>query len=424
MIPANMASSIGTLTAILFALASLFLSTLTRAHTSRWIIEDPSRNYSPSQLSPVATVLDSIRLNNKTFIVVESNLRAKKLTRIFGATKVMPDFVIGIKPNGIKPNAGRAETLRTADESWHVRRLRYDQLPRSADGRGVVVAILDTGVDYNHPNLNSQMWLNPDQTSQADMYGYNFADPARTTDPMDQMGHGTHCAGIVAATPKYESGPQGVAPGSKIMALRILGADAEGTLSGAAKAIKFGVDHGAKILSNSWRIYSSWSNYRPSKENLDLLIEAIRYAEIHHVAFVAAAGNESQNIDTEKDEVYPVGLKGFSNIVGVAASDQVDAPAQFSNYGPLAVQLAAPGVDIVSTLPNSEWSPLSGTSMSTPIVAGALSRGISGGLDPLYAIQKLIQTSTQSKPWSTKVTAGGIIDLIEYLKFKHEFGSL
>jgi thermitase len=400
---------------LILALAIAAASLPALAHAERFIVKNPKGAIQGQTIS-------TLKFGNDTFTVVEapknSHLRS---AFALGAEKVSPELQISI-PSG--------EITRDADSSkaWHVDALKYAELPPSSNGHDVIVAVLDTGVDYNHPALKDHIWNNAaecdakDRTKDndgdglvGDCHGYDF--DAKKGDPMDGDQHGTHCAGIIGASPDPATNAQGVAPGVKIMAVRIIGNEQTGFLSNAAIGIKFAVDHGAKVLSNSWRVYRSWSSFDPNDANVALLHAAIKYAGDRGAIFVAAAGNESLNMDTglTADPMFPGGFEDLPNLVVVAASDSTGTMASFSNFGSAHVEVAAPGDSIISTIPGGGWMSMSGTSMATPLIAGALARGLSAGLTMADAISKLESTSGQDAGWNSKVKSGGVIDLTKYL---------
>ncbi|MFC0189347.1 S8 family peptidase [Fictibacillus aquaticus] len=200
------------------------------------------------------------------------------------------------------------------------------------------VAILDTGVDYNHPDLAGKV-----------IKGYDYID--NDWDPMDLNDHGTHCAGITAAATNNSRGIAGMAPNVSIYAVRVLDANGSGSLSGIANGIYHAADNGAKVISLSLGGPSGSTS----------LSNAINYAVSKGAVVVAAAGNESTSAPS-----YPA---YYSNTIAVAATDSADRLASFSNYGSW-VDVAAPGVDILSTVPGGYYAYMSGTSMATPLVAG------------------------------------------------------
>jgi hypothetical protein len=170
-------------------------------------------------------------------------------------------------------------------------------------------------------------------------------------DPLDDNGHGTHCAGVIAAAINNSVGIAGLAQ-VRIMAEKTLDASGSGSSSELAKAIVHSVNQGANIISCSWG----------SSTESTVLHEAMRYAYGHGVLVVAAAGNDATNA-----KHYPA---AFDEVVAVAATDELDNPASFTNYGDW-VKVAAPGVNIYSTVLDGTYAYMSGTSMATPHVSGA-----------------------------------------------------
>lgn len=202
----------------------------------------------------------------------------------------------------------------------------------------ILVAIVDTGVDYEHPDLRANYvalghdWVNDDP------------------DPTDDHGHGTHCAGIIASELNNSIGIAGVAQ-VRIMAEKALNKYGSGWSDDLANAIYHAVDQGANIISNSWGGY----------ETSELIYDAIRYAYEAGVLVIASAGNDAWDLKT-----YPA---AYEEVVAVTATDIHDEPTGFTNFGDW-VELAAPGSLIFSTFSDSAYRYLSGTSMSTPYVAG------------------------------------------------------
>jgi subtilisin family serine protease len=233
---------------------------------------------------------------------------------------------------------------------------------------GVVVAIIDTGVDYTHPDLAPNIWTNPGEIAGNgvdddgnglvdDVHGYDFLN--LDADPMDDNGHGTHVAGIVAARGNNGVGIAGVAWNVKIMPLKFLAPNGTGPVSAAIDCIEYAVAQGAQILNNSWGGF----------EFSAALELAVQHANDAGVLFVAAAGNDGLSLD--ENDHFPASFRQ-PNVIAVAATDARDELAGFSNYGPNSVPIAAPGTNIVSTFPGGSYLELSGTSMSVPLVSGAL----------------------------------------------------
>ncbi|HEY9856161.1 MAG TPA: S8 family serine peptidase [Stenomitos sp.] len=212
---------------------------------------------------------------------------------------------------------------------------------RSINAGSVMVAVIDTGVDYTHPELRGRV-----------LAGYNFKDG--TSEIMDQDGHGTHVAGLIAAAGNNGQGIAGVSWTAKILAIKVMDS-VSGTDYGAIAGIKYAVDAGAKVLNLS---FSSDNTQRNPLFDL-----AVQYALDHGALVVAAAGNKGG----------PVSAPGNSPgaLTVSATSDKgMEKLASFSNFGP-EVYLAAPGDNILSTVPGGGYKAMSGTSMATPIVSGA-----------------------------------------------------
>lgn len=253
-----------------------------------------------------------------------------------------------------------------------------------------IVAVIDTGVDYDHPDLRNNIWTNPGEIAGNgidddgngyvdDVHGYDFAN--NDGDPDDDNGHGTHVAGTIAATGNNGIGVIGVAPNTEIIAVKFLNRSGSGSLFNAVKAINYVVDlkrnHGVnvQITNNSW---GGISFYKP-------LFNAIAAAQ--DILFVAAAGNNGTNNDILP--FYPASYN-LDNLISVAATTPSDGKASFSNFGAQSVDLGAPGTSILSTRPGGEYRSLSGTSMASPHVAGVASLLLSQDPDLTIAQVKQI----------------------------------
>ena len=236
-----------------------------------------------------------------------------------------------------------------------------------------VVAVIDTGVDISHPDLRDNVWTNPgelpgnrvddDQNGYVDdVHGWDFRNDDNSVYDGPADDHGTHVAGTIAGVGGNGVGVTGVSWDSQVMPVKFLGADG-GLVSDAVAALDYAVDNGARISNNSW----GGGGYSRT------LHDAIARAAAREHLFVAAAGNGGgdglgDNVDVTAE--YPAGYDSPS-VVSVAATDSSDRLADFSNYGVGGVDLAAPGVAILSTLPAGSYGRYSGTSMATPHVSGA-----------------------------------------------------
>jgi subtilisin family serine protease len=212
----------------------------------------------------------------------------------------------------------------------------------------VVIAVMDTGVDYNHPDLAGNIWSNPGEVAGNtldddnngyvdDIRGWDFVDD--DNDPVDVQGHGTHVSGTIAAVGNNGIGVTGVCWQAKIMPLRTFDAFSGGATSARIiAAIGYAVNKGAKVINASF----GGPDYSQAE------YDALSSANSAGVLFVAAAGNETANNDTTP--AYPAGYN-LANIISVAATDQNDGLTYFSNYGATSVHVAAPGQNIYSTVP-------------------------------------------------------------------------
>lgn len=254
--------------------------------------------------------------------------------------------------------------------------------------RDVKVAVIDTGIDYTHPDLTGNISSDP---------GYDFFN--NDPDPMDDNSHGTFCAGTIGAAGNNALGVTGVNWEADIIGLKFLSARGSGRTSDAIRAIDFGIEQGARIMSASW-------GGPGSSEGLQAAIERARQAGI---LFVAAAGNEGVNADINPS--YPAAYPG-DNILSVAAVDADGELAWFSNYGAATVDLAAPGVNIVSTVPGG-YSDMSGTSMATPLVAGAAALALCRNPDLTFAQLKalIMHTVTPLPDLAGKTVSGGMLNV-------------
>lgn len=213
-------------------------------------------------------------------------------------------------------------------------------------GNGVKVAVLDTGIDLDHEDISAKVVASQNYSTST------------TLD--DKYGHGTHVAGIIAASKDNTLGVTGVCPDCQIMNVKVLGDNGSGALSAIANGITWAADNGAKVINMSLG----------STTSATTLSSAVSYAWKKGVVIVAAAGNNGV-----KSQFYPA---AYTNVIAVAATDNRDVKASFSNYGSTWVDVAAPGVNIFSTIPNHpyalgtvyNYAYLSGTSMASPAVAG------------------------------------------------------
>jgi len=273
----------------------------------------------------------------------------------------------------------------------------------------IVVADIDSGMDMEHPDLKGNLWINPGESDGSpgrdldgngyanDVHGYDFY--AKKGSPQDENGHGSHTAGTIAAL-KNGIGVIGVAPKVRIMPLRFLGPQGQGSTADAIEAIRYATRMGARVISASWG-GGGFSS---------LLAQAVADAQKAGVIFVAAAGNEGKDISYQP--AYPANLDG---VIAIAASTGSDQLAYFSNYGPSVVMIAAPGVNILSTYLGKGYKSLSGTSMATPQVSGAIALALSKNKS-LTADQIKAALCNTADPLNSDGTKCGRINVGRFVK--------
>ena len=294
-----------------------------------------------------------------------------------------------------------------APEAWDIR----------TDASDVVVAVIDTGIDYNHSELSANIWINQgeiagngiDDDSNGyidDVHGYDFVN--RDGDPMDDHGHGTHCSGTIAASANNGTGITGVAWSAQLMAVKILGANGSGYTSDIIEGILYAADNGAAVSNNSYGM--PLSDAVIAELMTAPYSDAIQAAGNSGMVFAAAAGNEYTNLD-EYGFSVPASLN-LPNIISVAAIGPQGTISEFSNRGYHHTDIAAPGEFIKSTLPGEIFAFFGGTSMATPHVAGvaALMKAEAPQLDPVSIKSILMNTVTPNDNLVGLVRSNGILN--------------
>jgi subtilisin family serine protease len=277
-----------------------------------------------------------------------------------------------------------------------------------SNGAGVLVAVLDTGVQVDHPDLAANIWTNPGEIAGNgrdddndgvvdDVHGANMFDGSNNVD--DDNGHGTHVAGIVAALHGNGIGGSGIAPGATILPVKVLDANMAGTTDTLALGIRYAVDRGAKILNVSVNADSPTNT----------VAAAVRYAGAHGAIVVASAGNNSRNIDSVPS--YPASLADPA-VFTVAAEDEDGLLWQGSNTGVTSVDLAAPGAHIASTARGSTYQSRTGTSAAAPFVAGSLALLSAARPDlPMSALRDAITATTKRSSLLSSLLVSGRLDV-------------
>lgn len=279
----------------------------------------------------------------------------------------------------------------------------------------VIVAVIDTGVQWTHPDLTANLYTNPLEGSVPngidddqngfidDIHGWNFADNNNNSAD-DTFNHGTHCAGIIGATGNNGIGVVGVNWNVTILPVQFINGSGVGSVETAVESINYAIKMGVDIMNNSWGGFGY----------SDILRDTIIDAEKAGILFVASAGNNQ--VDNDILPFIPCNYK-LNNVISVAATDIGDAISLSSNYGKLSTHVAAPGKNILSTLstiphPDEEYGPLSGTSMAAPHVAGvaALMKSIHPEWDYREIKRRLIKYSDKVSALNDKVISGGRIN--------------
>ncbi len=285
----------------------------------------------------------------------------------------------------------------------------------------VIVAVIDTGINYNHLDLAAQMWRNPGEIpgNGLDDDGNGYVDDVHGINaitgsghPLDDNDHGSHCAGTIGAAANDGNPHVGVAWQVRLMACKFLGAAGGGNTSDAIECVDYAVAKRAKILSNSW----GGGGFSQA------LLDAILAANTQNMLFVAAAGNDSRNTDTSPS--YPATYEA-DNVISVAAVNRTDGLAGFSNYGATSVDLGAPGVDIYSTVsgPNNAYDTFDGTSMACPHVAGVaalLAARYTTNITVAEMRQRLLESTTPVPALSGRTGTGGRLNAFQALSITED----
>ncbi|MCA9008204.1 MAG: S8 family serine peptidase [Planctomycetaceae bacterium] len=391
--------------------------------STRLLISYADLNSRPSRDTLQAAGLNLIQdYEHGSFLIVEphgGSVTAETVEALMAdnaVTYAAPDYIMSVSSFRQEPSVGSGGSPNDPylDRLWGMQNSGAAKVwPVMHDASNIIVGVIDTGVDYTHPDLRDNMW------TRGGKHGYDFYE--NDDDPMDQQDHGTHCAGTIAGSGNNGVGVVGVCWKAQIMALRFLGPDGSGATSDAVRCIDWGVANGAHILSNSWG----------GPDNSPELLEAVARAERKGVLFIAAAGNTGgTGNNNDQRPSYPSSLPQ-ANVISVGAIDVKDQRGSFSHYGRQSVDIGAPGVEILSTVRNNGYDTFSGTSMATPHVAGAAalvwaSTFSSPVQDPtqMAKVRDLIYQNARSVPalrefWGYESPAkiqGGVLDLTFLLK--------
>lgn len=313
-------------------------------------------------------------LSQKSFGSFDSYLVVDKKTNLIKIYKERPNFFANSQMI-IEPNFQVQLDIPTANSNskligWHLNQIGMSaNIEKSSRlNRGIVVAVIDSGIDETHPDLKNHIFINKNEIPNNgidddgngyidDMSGVNFVSPSSI--PHDDNGHGTHVSGIIAGDCNKQVFTCGIIKNVQILPLKFLNKDGRGDTANAIAAIDYAIKMKVDIIN------ASWGNYDYS----EALKDAIKRAEDAGIPFVTAAGNYQS--DNDLKPMYPANYD-LENIFAVAASTEQDKLNEVSNYGQNSVLVAAPGNNIVSTYLNGKYESLSGTSMAAPILTGVI----------------------------------------------------
>lgn len=284
---------------------------------------------------------------------------------------------------------------------WSLQRVQLDRLWEDTRGAGVQVAVIDSGVDIRNPQLKPAV----DVAAGTDVLGRDKENPEAPTGPTaDLVGHGTKVAGIIAARPDPRTGFVGIAPEATIIPIRQNDGEGNGMVTGLVKAIDHAVEQGADVINIS---QDSTGSLGPGSQ----LHAAVERALAEDIVVIASAGNDGA--DGRSRKTYPASYDG---VLAVAASDRNNERAAFSQSGDF-VGLAAPGVDIVSTVPGGGQCADTGTSFAAPFVAGvaALLRAKHPRWKPHQVVAQLQNTAERAISGRDRHVGWGVIDPVRAL---------
>lgn len=320
------------------------------------------------------------------------------------------------------PKLGRQWTFKAASSHGISVSDAYNNR-RTSPREEIIVAVVDTGVDYNHDDLKNVMWTNPGEIAGNgidddgngyidDIHGINTlvrdSDGNATVDMMDAHSHGTHVAGSIGAEQNNGKGVAGVASNVKIMGIRTVPNRSDELDVDVVEAFLYAAKMGAKIINCSFG--------KARNEGGMAVSDAIDHiGKTYGTLVVAAAGNDSSNIDSRA--TYPASFQN-ENLLVVASTSSRGGMSYFSNYGVKNVDVAAPGSGIYSTVPGNRYSSMSGTSMASPNTAGLAAEVLSHfpDLSPVELKKVIMDSVTKVSKFSNKVMSGGRIDLDKALQ--------
>ncbi|MCE5266404.1 MAG: S8 family serine peptidase [Planctomycetaceae bacterium] len=315
-----------------------------------------------------------------------------------------------VSPNDTQLSSLWALTSIDAQNAWGI----------SKGSSSVVVAVIDTGIDYTHPDLAANIWTNTTETAGNgrdddgngfvdDLHGYNFV--SENGNPMDDNGHGTHVSGTIGAVGNNGVGVSGVDWSVSLMSLKFMSSSGNGYLSDAIEAMNYATMMRTRCGVNVRVANCSWGggNFSAAMQS------AIQAANDAGILVVVAAGNSASNNDAIVQ--YPANYDA-PNVISVAALAKNSQLASFSNYGATTVDIAAPGVSIYSTIPNNSYAYYSGTSMAAPQVSGvaALCWAVAPNASVADVRNAILRGAEPLAGLTGKVATGGTLDAYRTLQ--------
>jgi subtilisin family serine protease len=289
----------------------------------------------------------------------------------------------------------------------------------SADCSSIVVAVVDTGIDIGHIDLEANIWHNPGESGQYehngldddgngfidDDVGWNFREGNNT--PVDIFGHGTHIAGIIGSQGLTPDAVEGACHDVQLMPIKSLGY-MYGFTADVVAGFAYAVGQRADIINASFT----------SPHTSEFMAEVLQQAYEDGILVVAAAGNDSMDIDAEDGSDTGQQLGDYANLITVAATDRNDELAEYSNWGTFSVQLAAPGSSVYSTFPGNAYNTSSGTSMAVPHVTGAAALILNAcpALYPVDVSSLLMDTTDKVDALAARVVSGGRLNVAQALQ--------
>lgn len=373
-------------------------------------VKDHTHNTTNSTGSDQSAVWQGTLVAPKGVSVEKLLLAARQHPTVMSAERNYP-AKLNLTPNDAVFTDSSANTSHhqqiNSEEAWDIR----------TDCRSVVVAIVDTGADQNHPDLANNLWINSNEIAGNgidddnngyidDINGACVRTDCAAGEIEDNFGHGSHVAGLLAAEGNNQIGVTGVCWDAKLMIIKSLGDTGSGSTSDVAAGINYAVNNGADIINTSLTI----SNYSSALES------ATEQAEQNGILMIAAAGNFES--DNDQTPVYPANFRtSHDNLMSIANVDLTDSLYRKSNYGLSTVDVGAPGVNLFSTWKDAQYASSTGTSMAAPIVSGIAALLMSEGTNQndLETKARLLSSARVAEALEWQVITPGVVNAYDAL---------